>query len=268
MADNASIVILTTRGTLHYLLINALVADYRVAAVVYEERGWRDALRRTRYRARRCGLGATAGQVALAVWESIYLSRRATAYTAELVANHDVSCPDARVPWQSVPSINDASVAELLRQERPAVCVVSGTNIIRPPMLELCPVFLNIHAGITPRYRGCHGAFWALYEGRPDLAGVTVHMVDSGIDTGRIVAQAPIQVDPLRDTHRTLGIKQYLVGIDLMRRAVAEALEGRLPAIPAPEIGSKQWYSPTLADYCRWRTSTAVSASRSRRRDN
>ena len=252
MVESSPIVILTTRGALHYLLINSLLADFAVEAVVYEKQGWRDALSRIRYRLRRCGVGGTVGQVALGLWDKAYLSRKAAPYVAELLAGHDCSCPDRRVSWQSAPSINDASVADLLRRKRPAICVVSGTNIIRSHILELCPVFLNIHAGITPRYRGCHGAFWALYEGRPDLAGVTVHLVDRGVDTGRIIAQAPIEVDPLRDTYRTLGLKQYLVGIELMRAAVRRALEGHLETLPPAESQSKQWYSPTLADYWRW----------------
>ena len=53
------------------------------------------------------------------------------------------------------------------------------------PLLEAVPaVFLNTLAGITPSYRGVHGAYWALVQRQPDACGVTVHLVDAGIDTG------------------------------------------------------------------------------------
>ena len=51
-------------------------------------------------------------------------------------------------------------------------------------------------AGITPLYRGVHGAYWALAEGRRDLCGVTVHRVDAGIDTGEVLAQVLIDPTP------------------------------------------------------------------------
>ena len=47
-----------------------------------------------------------------------------------------------------------------------------------------CPV-INMHAGITLRYRGVHGGYWALAEQHPEWVGTTVHLVDPGIDTGR-----------------------------------------------------------------------------------
>ena len=62
-------------------------------------------------------------------------------------------------------------------------------NHLRPSSAIDVPV-INIHAGVTPRYRGVHGGYWALREGRPGLAGSTVHLVDPGIDTGGILAQA------------------------------------------------------------------------------
>ncbi|WP_275541646.1 formyltransferase family protein, partial [Campylobacter concisus] len=45
---------------------------------------------------------------------------------------------------------------------------------------------INLHNGINPRYRGI-GNFWAIYENNFDLIGVTIHYVDSGIDTGKII---------------------------------------------------------------------------------
>ena len=56
-----------------------------------------------------------------------------------------------------------------------------------------CPV-VNVHAGITPRYRGVHGGYWALAERHPEWVGTTVHLVDPGIDTGAILAQATFDV--------------------------------------------------------------------------
>jgi methionyl-tRNA formyltransferase len=47
----------------------------------------------------------------------------------------------------------------------------------------------GVHAGITPRYRGTHGGYWVLLNNDPGHCGVTIHLVDPGIDTGSIVAR-------------------------------------------------------------------------------
>jgi methionyl-tRNA formyltransferase len=132
------------------------------------------------------------------------------------------------------------------------VGVVAGTSILQPRLLAAAPVFLNIHAGLTPRYRGAHGAFWAVMEGRPDLAGVTVHVVDQGIDTGGIVEQAAIRIEP-DDTPRTLVAKQYLAAWPLLAGAVRAALDGRLAARRRDDLESRLWYSPTPGSYWQYR---------------
>ena len=85
------------------------------------------------------------------------------------------------VPLRRVDSVNGAATRDMLQQIDPEVVVVLGTRIISSAVLESveCP-FVNLHTGITPRYRGLHGVYWALSEGRPDLAGTTVHVVDAG----------------------------------------------------------------------------------------
>ena len=51
-----------------------------------------------------------------------------------------------------------------------------------------CPV-LNYHAGITPKYRGMNGGYWALATGDAGNFGATVHLVDAGVDTGGVLHQ-------------------------------------------------------------------------------
>jgi methionyl-tRNA formyltransferase len=158
-----------------------------------------------------------------------------------------------------VPDINAPATVELLRTVSSSCGVLSGTSVVRSPILERFPTWLNIHCGITPRYRGVHGAFWAVYEGRPDLAGVTVHQVDAGIDTGAIVAQELIEVGSA-DTYRTLPVKQYLAGAPLMVAAVRAALDGSLRTYRRPELESRLWSSPGVLEYMRFRRRLASLA--------
>lgn len=52
---------------------------------------------------------------------------------------------------------------------------------------------VNLHMSLLPMNRGAHPLFWSLLNG--ESVGVTIHEVDSGLDTGPIIAQREIQVD-------------------------------------------------------------------------
>lgn len=60
--------------------------------------------------------------------------------------------------------------------------------------LPTTKIVLGGHPGITPDYRGSHSAFWALYKGKPEDVGCTVFVLDDGVDSGDVVAQAQIPI--------------------------------------------------------------------------
>jgi methionyl-tRNA formyltransferase len=75
-------------------------------------------------------------------------------------------------------------------------------KIIKEPLLSLPNLgFINTHPSLLPYNRGKHYNFWALVEEAP--FGVTLHFIDSGIDTGDIIFQMPIDYDWC-DTGETL----------------------------------------------------------------
>ena len=114
--------------------------------------------------------------------------------------------------------------------------VVSGTRIIAARVLNCVPaVFINMHAGITPLYRGVHGGYWALVERNVDACGVTVHEVDTGVDTGRILGQTRITPNG-EDNFVTYGFLQQAAGLPLLKRAIRDACDGQLQS-----RGCAQW---------------------------
>src|SRR5215470_9599709 len=78
---------------------------------------------------------------------------------------------------------------------------VSFGYVLRPEFLALFGSVLNLHPALLPHNRGAHPNVWSLVESTP--AGVTLHHVDPGVDTGDIVAQAEVPVEPV-DTAETL----------------------------------------------------------------
>jgi folate-dependent phosphoribosylglycinamide formyltransferase PurN len=207
--------------------------------------------RMARRRAKRVGWIAVIGQILLVVLALPALRRLGQSRIDEIVATAGLSTAVA-TGRHRVTSINDAATVGLIRSLDPAVVVVNGTRIIAGTVLDTisCPV-INTHAGITPRYRGVHGGYWALAEGHRDLVGTTVHLVDPGIDTGGVLARA--YFSPERDDSiATLPYLHLVAGLPLLGAEVSAVLDGRKPTPLIEDIppeGSRLYLHPTLWGY-------------------
>lgn len=158
-----------------------------------------------------------------------------------------------------IPSVNSPEARAALKELGPRVVVVNGTRIISARTLAATAApFINTHAGITPLYRGVHGGYWALADGRADLAGTTVHLVDKGIDTGAVVGQAPIT--PTRaDSFATYPHLHTAAGVPILMEAVAAALDGTLTATQNPRgLPSTLRSHPTIWGYLYRRVRSGV----------
>ncbi len=70
-----------------------------------------------------------------------------------------------------------------------------GTSLIRGDLLSEGRLgIINLHGGLSPEYRGADCTFWALYNGEPEKIGCTLHYIDAGIDTGRLIAHISPEV--------------------------------------------------------------------------
>lgn len=96
----------------------------------------------------------------------------------------------------TVPHINHPRVVELAHTLKPDLICVFGTSLIRDPALLKAGRLgmINLHGGLSPEYRGADCTFWALYNGEPDQIGCTLHYIDAGIDTGRLIAHISPEV--------------------------------------------------------------------------
>jgi methionyl-tRNA formyltransferase len=147
-----------------------------------------------------------------------------------------------------VASVNSPAARALLAELRPAVVAVYGTRIIgRRTLAATSAPFINYHAGINPKYRGQHPAYWARVNGDAANAGVTIHLVDEGVDTGDVLYQAPVTFAPT-DTIATYQWVQMGVALPLFCRAIEDALWGRLAPVRV-DLPSHQYFPPTLWTY-------------------
>ncbi|MBC8081669.1 MAG: formyl transferase [Hymenobacter sp.] len=251
------VVVLAGPGESTDILFHALDAEFGVHRIIIETPvSQRQLLSR---RAEKLGYTTVIGQILFKLLIAVPLGRRSQNRLAAIRQQEQLDArplPQERVI--RVPSVNSPECIARLQELQPDVVVVNGTRIIAKRVLTSVPCqFLNTHAGVTPLYRGVHGGYWALANNDLPHCGVSVHLVDPGIDTGAIIAQALIQ-PTAEDNFVTYPLLQLAAGLPLLKQAIRDALYGEIRLRPAPEGLSKLWSHPTLSEYLRNRRRTGV----------
>jgi phosphoribosylglycinamide formyltransferase 1 len=244
------IVLLGSRGRSTRIVANYLAQHFDLTLIVEESVSPIDKLRR---RARKLGVAKVAGQLIFLLFAK-WQYKASLGRITEIERCFDLRTSTPTVPTYSIRSANDLVSIQLLRELSPDVVVVNGTRILSDKVLaSIDAPFINTHAGITPQYRGVHGAYWALAQGDPQNAGVTVHLVDPGIDTGGVLYRATV-TPTCQDCFATYPTLQLAAGLPLLRKAVEDAIQGALRIIHSPNrVASRLYYHPTICQYLRIR---------------
>lgn len=123
--------------------------------------------------------------------------------------------------------LKDSDVLAAIRQFKPdlGLSVYFG-HILRTPFLSIFPKgVINLHPSYLPYNRGSFPNVWSIIEGTP--AGSTLHYIDEEIDTGDIISQKLVKVEPV-DTGETLYRKLENASIDLFKESWPSILEGKI----------------------------------------
>ncbi|HEX2699742.1 MAG TPA: formyl transferase [Acidimicrobiales bacterium] len=241
------------------VLFHALRQRFGYVSVVLEQRVSRRSL--LAKRAKKLGLRTVAGQLLFSVVTVPVLQRRGAKRIAAVLDDNDLDVSPIDQPVVHIPSVNSDEGRAVLMALNPTVVVVSGTRVISAKTLNAVKAtFVNLHAGVAPQYRGVHGGYWALAEGRPELVGSTVHIIDQGIDTGPVLAQVTFGVTPA-DSFATYPYLHLAAGVRPLLDAVKPLLAGDAPEIVTPlsDEPSCLRSHPTVWGYLSRRLRHAVS---------
>jgi methionyl-tRNA formyltransferase len=240
------IVLLTSDCDFGRLAASRLAAMFPALTVIVEAPISRFTLLKGRLR--RLGVVQTAGQLAFMLLQRLQ-QRVARGRIAEIMETARL-----KAEWPGggalvrVPSVNSSECIAQLQQLRPQAILVVGTRLIERPVLAAVNIpLINYHAGITPKYRGVHGGYWAKAEDDLGNFGVTVHLVDAGIDTGAVLYQARVTPTP-RDNFSTYPYLQMAAALPLLEQAARDAVAGTLKP-QAVDLPSRAWSHPTLWCY-------------------
>lgn len=138
-----------------------------------------------------------------------------------------------------------ADAREKILAEKPdAIVVAAYGKILRPALLNAPPLgCVNAHASLLPAYRGAAPINWALAAGETQT-GVSIMLMDEGIDTGPVLAKRVLPIQPEDDAGALLIKLAELAGPLLVETLHAWAA-GRITPEPQPEQGAS--YAPMLA---------------------
>jgi len=142
---------------------------------------------------------------------------------------------------------NRASDPQLLAELKslaPQVIVVAAYGqLLRPALLAIPPLgCVNVHASLLPKYRGAAPISWALICGER-VTGVTIMLIDKTLDTGPILLQSDLAIDPSDDAS-TLQERLAACGAETLLRALDGMASGSLK--PVPQDHALATYAPKL----------------------
>jgi methionyl-tRNA formyltransferase len=144
---------------------------------------------------------------------------------------------DGAAPVAQPASLRSPDDRAPLTAWRPDVLVVVAYGLLLPKDVLAIPRLgcVNVHASLLPRWRGAAPVERALLAG-DDTTGITIMLMDEGLDTGPIVLQRPLPIAP-QDTGASLRARLAELGAPALLEALQGLAAGTLRPRPQPAEG-------------------------------
>jgi folate-dependent phosphoribosylglycinamide formyltransferase PurN len=139
--------------------------------------------------------------------------------------------------------LNSDMACSFVHGLKPDVVLVYGGPLIKTKLLSACPEWtINMHAGLSPWYRGAATLFWPLYMQEPEKLGTTLHIINEYVDDGDILHQHRPTIYE-NDTQHDIGCRAIVETTDCAIQLLKKLREtGDLDRHPVPRVrGEKIW---------------------------
>jgi folate-dependent phosphoribosylglycinamide formyltransferase PurN len=127
---------------------------------------------------------------------------------------------------------------------RPDVVLVYGGPLIKTRLLSACPSWtINLHAGLSPWYRGAATLFWPLYMQEPEKLGTTIHLINEYVDDGAVIHQHRPTIYH-NDTQHDIGCRAIVETVECVKQLLHkfDKLGGKLDTYQPTNVkGEKVW---------------------------
>lgn len=162
-------------------------------------------------------------------------------------------CLRHNIPKLRCNNINDLDAVSFIKSLEPDIIVSAYfSQILKEPILNIprkgC---INVHPGYLPEQRGAMNYFWVLANNIP-YTGVSLHWMDSGIDTGPLLARRRLPISP-HATQQQIMVYTAIVGAKLLRQLLQKLYNNTpLTTIPTNEKHATYYPMPTKKDFKRY----------------
>jgi len=157
-------------------------------------------------------------------------------------------CKARNIPYSYSENINSPDFLRHCRDLNiDLIASVSPTQIFKDGLINLprhgC---INIHTAKLPNYRGLYPTYWAMACGEKTI-GISIHYIEKGIDTGKIILQDEVEVPPHTTLDHMLRVTK-LKGAELLVKVIRQIAEGTVQAF-YPEGEGTYFSFPTPESY-------------------
>jgi methionyl-tRNA formyltransferase len=157
------------------------------------------------------------------VHKTYTIKQLATAYGIDVIERSDLNGP--------------SFLQEIGRYDADLFISVACPIIFKKELIKLPRLgCINIHNAPLPKYRGMLPNFWQLYHNEKE-SGITVHKINAGIDTGDIIAQRFVPIQP-EETLHSLILKTKRQGAKIMIDVIDDFRHERIRAVKMSGTGS------------------------------
>ena len=146
-----------------------------------------------------------------------------------------------RLRFFDVSNPNDPEFIKLLgKMQLDYIISIQYDRILGGDLLKVPGIgSINLHFSPLPLFRGCYPTKWAILKGL--ISGVTLHLIDEGIDTGKIILQKKCEIKP-DDTDLTLYHSLESIGEELFQEFLDRVKTDSLPKPKEQESSSASYY--------------------------
>lgn len=150
-----------------------------------------------------------------------------------------------KLPVVQPVSLKSTEVVTQLAEFHPDVIVVAAFGQILPQSVLDVPSYgcINIHPSLLPRFRGASPVAAAILAG-DEFTGVSIMLMDRGLDTGPVLARAQIPIS-VQDTTGSLTAKLSLIAAQLLPEVLPRWSRGELT--PQPQSEAEATYSAPIS---------------------
>lgn len=124
-------------------------------------------------------------------------------------------------------------------------------HILNKSLIETskCPI-INLHISYLPWNRGAHPNFWSFFDCTP--SGVSIHLIDEGIDTGPIIYQKYVDFNKV-DITFSQSHRKLIDEIELLFKTnIVDIINGSYRAFPQRRVGSFHKISDLPSEFSGW----------------